>query len=124
MPFRTRFVENCAAYLMGLVSSAEVLPVVRQQRDKMLTRVAIGALQRSLDALSMRDLGRAMQAVTDAWALGAAMPALDDFTLHRVRRAPEPSLSPWTAGMCQEPLLDPCFLKDAHRTQSAGECTG
>jgi hypothetical protein len=33
----------------------------------------------------MRDLGRAMQAVTDAWALGAAMPALDDFTYLRVR---------------------------------------
>lgn len=33
------------AYLTGLVSSAEVLPVVRQQRDKMLSRVAIGALQ-------------------------------------------------------------------------------
>lgn len=33
----------------------------------------------------MRDLGRAMQAVTDAWALGAAMPALDEFTHLRVR---------------------------------------
>lgn len=33
------------AFLTGLVSSAEVLPVVRQQRDKMLSRVAIGALQ-------------------------------------------------------------------------------
>lgn len=54
------------AYLTGLVSSAEVLPVVRQQRDKMLTRVAIGALQRSLEALSMRDLGRAMQACRSA----------------------------------------------------------
>ena len=33
----------------------------------------------------MRDLGRAMQAVTDAWALGAAMPALDEFTYLRAR---------------------------------------
>lgn len=41
--------------------------------------------QASLEALSMRDLGRAMQAVTDAWALGAAMPALDDFTHVRAR---------------------------------------
>ena len=40
-----RSVEDCVAYLTGLVSSAEVLPVVRQQRDKMLARVAIGALQ-------------------------------------------------------------------------------
>ncbi|BDA50846.1 Exocyst complex component 6B [Coccomyxa sp. Obi] len=89
VPFLLRlfrsFVEDCVAYLTGLVSSAEVLPVVRQQRDKMLSRVAIGALQASLDALSMRDLGRAMQAVTDAWALGAAMPALDDFTHVRAR---------------------------------------
>ncbi len=41
--------------------------------------------QASLEALSMRDLGRAMQAVTDAWALGAAMPALDEFTYLRAR---------------------------------------
>jgi hypothetical protein len=80
-------VQDCIAYLSGLVSSAEVLPVVRQQRDKMLTRVAIGALQRSLEALGMRDLGRAMQAVTDAWALGVAMPALDEFTVLRIRCA-------------------------------------
>jgi hypothetical protein len=50
------------AYLAGLVSPAEVLPVVRAQRDRMLTRVAIGALQQSLDALGVRDFSKAMQA--------------------------------------------------------------
>ena len=56
-----RFVDDCIAYLAGLVSTAEVLPVVRQQRDKMLTRVVIGALQNTLDALSVRDFSKAMQ---------------------------------------------------------------
>ena len=50
------------AYLAGLVSPAEVVPLARQQRDRMLGRVVADALQRQLDALSMRDLGRAMQA--------------------------------------------------------------
>lgn len=56
-----RFVDDCVAYLAGLVSTAEVLPVVRAQRDRMLTRVAIGALQQSLDALGVRDFSKAMQ---------------------------------------------------------------
>ncbi len=56
-----RFVDDCIAYLAGLVSMAEVLPVVRQQRDKMLTRVVIGALQQTLDALGVRDFSKAMQ---------------------------------------------------------------
>ena len=56
-----RFVDDCASYLAGLVSTAEVLPVVRQQRDKMLTRVVIGALQQSLDALGVKDFSKAMQ---------------------------------------------------------------
>ena len=43
------------------MSTAEVLPVVRQQRDKMLTRVVIGALQQSLDALGVKDFSKAMQ---------------------------------------------------------------
>ena len=62
-----RFVDDCIAYLAGLVSTAEVLPVVRQQRDKMLTRVVIGALQQTLDALGVRDFSKAMQ-VTGAAA--------------------------------------------------------
>ena len=53
--------DDCIAYLAGLVSTAEVLPVVRQQRDKMLTRVVIGALQQSLDSLGVRDFSKAMQ---------------------------------------------------------------
>ena len=53
--------DDCASYLAGLVSTAEVLPVVRQQRDKMLTRVVIGALQQSLDALGVKDFSKAMQ---------------------------------------------------------------
>ena len=35
--------------------------MVRQQRDKMLTRVVIGALQQSLDALGVKDFSKAMQ---------------------------------------------------------------
>ncbi len=62
MTHERRFVEDCVAYLAGLVSPAEVLPVARQQRDRMLSRVVADALQRQLDALSPRDLGRAMQA--------------------------------------------------------------
>ena len=64
-----RFVDDCIAYLAGLVSTAEVLPVVRQQRDKMLTRVVIGALQQTLDALGIRDFSKAMQVVTAAVTL-------------------------------------------------------
>ena len=58
-----RFVEDCVAYLTGLVSSAEVLLVVRQQRDKMLARVAIGALQ----ACFFPDAQRPLIASSDHW---------------------------------------------------------
>lgn len=61
-----RFVDDCVAYLAGLVSTAEVLPVVRQQRDRMLTRVVIGALQHTLDALGIRDFSKAMQVTSAA----------------------------------------------------------
>ena len=64
-----RFVDDCIAYLAGLVSTAEVLPVVRQQRDKMLTRVVIGALQHTLDALGIRDFSKAMQVMYSATAV-------------------------------------------------------
>ena len=34
------YIEDSVAYLRGLVSPAEVLPVARQQRDRMLSKVS------------------------------------------------------------------------------------
>ena len=55
--------------------------MVRQQRDKMLTRVVIGALQQSLDALGVKDFSKAMQvSAAGTWqgsssqCLNAALP--------------------------------------------------
>jgi hypothetical protein len=76
------------AYLAGLVSPSEMVPLARQQRDRMLQRVLLSALQAAVDDFSPARQGalkRAMQQVANAWCLAQALPALDDFTLAKAR---------------------------------------
>lgn len=96
-----RFVDDCIAYLAGLVSTAEVLPVVRQQRDKMLTRVVIGALQQALDALGIRDFSKAMQVMRSVAADLCDCPELPDISGVNVRRHGAPSTKNFTVAKCR-----------------------
>jgi hypothetical protein len=85
-----RFVEDACAYLTGLVSPAEVLPLARAARDRMLARVVLDGLQRQLAGLGPRDLGRAMQACAENLIVTLhAHPALCDPLL-----CPRPMLTP------------------------------
>ena len=64
-----------------------------QARERMLARVVADALQRELAAPPPSGdpgvvLARALRLAADACALAAAMPALDDYTALRARRAP------------------------------------
>eukprot|EP00884_Botryococcus_braunii_P001705 jgi/Botrbrau1/11535/Bobra.0393s0014.1 len=84
---RTRVGES-VAYLNGLVSPSEMVPVARQQRDRMLARIVVPALQAALEASSFGKGGglrQAMQQVANVWSLAQALPALDDFTVARAR---------------------------------------
>ena len=64
-----RFVEGTCAYLTCLVSPAEVLPLARAGRDRMLARVVLDGLQRQIAGFGAKDLGRAMQARNHALSL-------------------------------------------------------
>lgn len=81
------------AYLGGLVSPSEMVPAARQQRDRMLARLVVPALQATVDAFSMtqpRALQHAMQQVANVWSLAQGLPALDDFTVAHARYPPSP----------------------------------
>ena len=83
-----RYVEDSAAYMWGLVSQGEALAVARLQRDSMLVRLPLQALEAAIQAWPASDpaaLDLALQAVADVDALTEALQALDDFTFVTVR---------------------------------------
>ena len=66
----------------------EALAVARLQRDSMLVRLPLQALEAAIKASPASDpaaLDRALQAVADVDALTEALQALDDFTFVTVR---------------------------------------
>ncbi|KAL3133292.1 hypothetical protein ABBQ38_007172 [Trebouxia sp. C0009 RCD-2024] len=88
-----RFVESSVGFLSGLVSTAEMVLLARQHRDKMLTKVVVGALQQAVEAqtpTSPNPLPRAMQLVTNISTFMHALPHLDRFTLLAARGDAQP----------------------------------
>lgn len=83
-----RYVEESAAFAWGLVSPAEVLSVVRIQRDTMLLEIPLPALETALRSIPSSDpsaLTAGLQSVADLTAFADALKSLDDFTYFTVR---------------------------------------
>lgn len=95
-----RHIEQSAAYAWGLASPAEVLAMVRQQRDALLLEAVVPVLEAALAAPTAADdsapqptqggMNRALQHIADLAALCDSLPALDDYTSSTVRSAAIP----------------------------------
>ncbi|KAK9819680.1 hypothetical protein WJX72_001042 [[Myrmecia] bisecta] len=82
------YIEDSISYLAGLVSPGEVLPVARQYRDRMLTKIMIETLEASVAAFSLtvpQAMRRSMQLVANAACLIEALGPLDDYTVLKGR---------------------------------------
>ncbi len=83
-----RYIEDCAAFKWGLISSGELLPKVRLQRDTFLLQTPLQIVEDAILAMPSSHpsaLDHALQTIADIDALSAALQALDDYTYLAVR---------------------------------------
>lgn len=79
----SRYIEDCAAFKWGLISSGELLPMVRAQRDSFLLQTPLQLIEDAIVAMPSSHplaLTLALQTIADIDALSAALQALDDHT--------------------------------------------
>ncbi|KAF8067252.1 SEC15A [Scenedesmus sp. PABB004] len=81
-----RFVADSVAYLRGLTSPGELLPAVLHQRDRMMAKVLVEVLSSKARSVANAEMLReSMKAAANAWAIGEALDALDDWTIAAAR---------------------------------------
>ena len=86
--FSGRYIQDTAAYMWGLMTTAEMLSLVRAQRDSMLIRSLLSAMEASITQIRVSDKDAvfyALQACSDVKCISEGLQALDDHTFFTVR---------------------------------------
>eukprot|EP00873_Tetraselmis_striata_P023703 jgi/Tetstr1/443967/TSEL_031918.t1 len=81
-----RFIADSAAYLRGIMGPGELLHIVRQFRDNLISKVLSEILVSRITA-SGQPMAAVMQLTANIWALKFCLPTLDDFTVEHSRQA-------------------------------------
>jgi len=79
-----RFITDSTAYLRGIMGPGELLPVVRQFRDRLVSKVLCEQFVARIATGSL-PVNATMQLVANVWAINCSITALDDYTVEHGR---------------------------------------